>query len=94
MSIALVFAAGAAFVPVSAGHPILASKITTVSDAARAAIADGGAVSCRAAHKGFEMNVCLTADEWRAVAKNATGFAARDRRRLEDMQSLNLLRIR
>ena len=94
MTIALLFAAGAAFVPVSAGHPMLASNITTISDAARAVIGNGGSVSCRASHRGFEMNVCLTADEWRAVLKDATGFAARDRRRLEDAQALNLLRVR
>lgn len=94
MSIALLFAAGGAFVTVSAGHPILEAAVTTISDAARAEIGRGGAVSCRASHKGLEMNVCLTAEEWRAVARNAQGIAARDRRRVEDWQGLTLLRTR
>lgn len=94
MSFALAIAAAAAFVPVSAGHPMLDSDITTISDAARAVIEGGGTVSCRASHEGLAMNVCLTAEEWRAVLKDATGFAARDRRRLEDAQGLNLLRVR
>ena len=94
MSLALLFAAAAAFVPVSAGHPILASSITTISDAARAAIEEGGSVSCRVSHHGLAMNVCLTADEWGAVLKDATEFEKRDRRRLEEWHSLTLRRIR
>lgn len=94
MSIALLVAAGAAFVPVSAGHPMLTSSITTVSNAARAAIDAGGTVSCRASHDGLEMNVCLTAEEWRTVLKDAKGYEKRDRRRLEDWHSLGQLRAR
>ena len=94
MSIALLLAAGAAFVPVSAGHPMLAASITTISDGARAALDKGGTVSCRASHDGLAMNVCLTADEWRAVLKNAKGFEKRDRQRLEDWHSLTLARVR
>jgi hypothetical protein len=94
MSVALLLAAAAAFVPVSAGHPMLASSITTISDAARAAIDKGGMVSCRASHDGLAMNVCLTADEWRAVLEDATEFEKRDRRRLEEWHSLTLRRLR
>lgn len=94
MSIALLLAAAASFVPVSAGHPMLESSITTISDAARATVASGGTVSCRASHDGMAMNICLTAEEWRTVLKDAKGFAARDRRRLEDAWNLSLLKVR
>ena len=93
MSTALAFAV-AAFVPVASGHPILDSAITTISDAARNVIERGGTVSCRASHDGLAMNICLTAEEWRMVLKDANGFEKRDRRRLEEWQALTLLRVR
>lgn len=71
MSFALLFAAQTLLVPVSAGDPLLAHPDVTISEAARAAIAQGGTVTCRSPTPTLAVAVCLTGEEWRAVVKDA-----------------------
>ena len=85
MIVTALIAASAAFVPVATGDAMLATKDATVSDAARAVLEGGGRVACRTASKSLPQVVCLTADEWRGVLKNAKLFDRRDQHALEDV---------
>lgn len=84
MIVTLLIAASAAFVPVAAGDALLATRDATVSNAARAVLGEGGRVACRTSTKSLPQVVCLTAEEWRAVLKDARLFDRRDRHALED----------
>ena len=81
----ILIAAAAAFVPVAQGDAMLATKDATVSDAAREVLGGGGRVACRTASKSLPQVVCLTADEWRAVLKDAKLFDRRDQHAPEDV---------
>ena len=80
----ILIAAATAFIPVAAGDAMLTTKDATVSDAARTVLDTGDMVACRMASKSLPQVVCLTADEWRGVLKDAKLFDRRDQHALED----------
>ena len=77
----LSLALSTAFVTVAAGDPILERDRTTISDEARSVIAKGGQVSCLRDSERYSRIVCLTGQEWRAVADESSAITERNRDR-------------
>ena len=76
--------AAAAFITIAEGDAVLEERETTISHAARAALANGERVSCRTRSRQIDMTVCLTGEEWRSVLTDAKAIEQRYWTRFQD----------